>query len=220
VGSVEVVEVLPLLQLVVEKLSIVDDHSLEHPVELFFVDAVGSFHLPVKSWGGRFDVDVSDTAIEDVVVELGLELGTVVGSNHLDTERELRQEIVGELDSGLHVASRIDLQHSQPGAVIDRSELIEPFSCPTNGCDELDVDLDGVAGLRLLVAFPPFLIRLVFLRGREPVQIETVQDPPHPRLRNHDVVVPLEIHRYLARPEVVVLTKVDDLADHLSVGGV
>ena len=40
VGPVEVVEVFPLLQLVVEELGVVDDDAVEHPVELFVVDAV------------------------------------------------------------------------------------------------------------------------------------------------------------------------------------
>jgi hypothetical protein len=48
VGPVEVVEVFPLLQAVVEELGVVDDDSLEHPVELFFVDAMRSLDLAVE----------------------------------------------------------------------------------------------------------------------------------------------------------------------------
>src|SRR3989304_7522417 len=40
VGSVVVVEVLPFLKLWVEQFGVVDDDSVEHPVELFSVDAV------------------------------------------------------------------------------------------------------------------------------------------------------------------------------------
>ena len=49
-GAVEVVEVLPFLELVVEQLGVVDDDAMvEHSVELFVVDSVGSLHLAVQS---------------------------------------------------------------------------------------------------------------------------------------------------------------------------
>jgi hypothetical protein len=60
VGSVVVVEVLPFLELVVEEPGVVDDDSVEHPIELFGVDAVGPFDFAVESGGGRFDVDMAD----------------------------------------------------------------------------------------------------------------------------------------------------------------
>ena len=43
-----VVVVLPLLELVVEDLGVVDDGAVEEPVELLGVDAVGSFDLAVQ----------------------------------------------------------------------------------------------------------------------------------------------------------------------------
>ena len=76
-GSVVVVEVVSFLELVVEELGGVDDDPVEHPIELFGVDAVGPFDFAVESGGGRFDIDVSDPPIQDVVVELGGELGAV-----------------------------------------------------------------------------------------------------------------------------------------------
>jgi len=47
VGTFEVVEVLPLLELVVEQLGVVDDDAFEEPVELLGIDAVGSLNLAV-----------------------------------------------------------------------------------------------------------------------------------------------------------------------------
>ena len=88
-GPVEVVEVLPLLQLVVEQLGVVDYDTVEHPVELFLVDPMGSLHLAVESGCGWFDVDVSDPTVEDVDEELGSEFGSVVGLDDLDSERQL-----------------------------------------------------------------------------------------------------------------------------------
>ena len=91
VWRVEVVEVLPLLQLVVEQLGAVDDDSIEHPVELFLVDAMRTFHFAVEPWGCRLDVDVSGPSVEDVVVELGSELAAVVGLDHVEPERQFGQ---------------------------------------------------------------------------------------------------------------------------------
>ena len=67
--SIEVVEVLPLLESVVEQLGVVDHNAVEHAVELFLVDTVGSFDLAIEPWGCGFDVDVSDACVEGVVVE-------------------------------------------------------------------------------------------------------------------------------------------------------
>jgi hypothetical protein len=51
VGPVEVVVVLPLAELVVEKLRVVDDLALEQPVELLLVDAVRAFNLAIEPGG-------------------------------------------------------------------------------------------------------------------------------------------------------------------------
>src|SRR5712691_11270387 len=96
VGPVEVVEDLPFFEPVVEQLSVVDHHALEHPVELLGVDPVGPLHLPVQPRGGWLDVDVPDAPIQHVVVELCLELGAVVGLDDLDPERELLEHVVEE----------------------------------------------------------------------------------------------------------------------------
>jgi hypothetical protein len=55
VRAVVVVVVLPLLQLLGEEVGVVDDLALEESVELFGVDAVGSFDAPmfVKPLRGR-----------------------------------------------------------------------------------------------------------------------------------------------------------------------
>ena len=73
-GSVEVVEVLPFLELVVEHVGVVDDDAVvEHSVELLVVDPVRSLHLPSSRGVCGLDVDVADLAVEDVPVELRLE---------------------------------------------------------------------------------------------------------------------------------------------------
>src|SRR5215217_214307 len=73
-------------------------------------------------------------------------------------------------------------------------------------------------GRGLLIALPAPLVALVALGSREPVQAETLEDPPHARVRDGDVVVAGQVHRDLGRAEVVVLAQVEDLANDLGAG--
>ena len=104
-GSVEVVEVLPLLEPVVEEAGVVEDDAVEEPVELLGVDAVGSLDFAVEPGGAGLDVDVADAAVEEVPVEAALELGAVVGLDALDGEGQLLEDVVDELDGGLLVVA-------------------------------------------------------------------------------------------------------------------
>jgi hypothetical protein len=55
------------------------------------------FYLAVEPRRGRLDVHVLDAAVEDVPVEGGLELGTVVGLDHLDPEGRLLEHVVNAI---------------------------------------------------------------------------------------------------------------------------
>lgn len=68
-GSVEIIEVLPLLELLVEQPGVVNHDAVEHPVELLIVDPVRSLNLAVEPWSGRLDVDVADSSVQQVPVE-------------------------------------------------------------------------------------------------------------------------------------------------------
>jgi hypothetical protein len=105
VRSVEVVEVLPLLELVVEQLCVVHHDAIEHPVELLLIDPVRPFDLAVQPRGRRLDVDVADPAVKDVVVELRAEL---VGLDHLGLEGQLLEHVVEEADRALLVQPVVD----------------------------------------------------------------------------------------------------------------
>ena len=97
-----------------------------------------------------------------------LELGAVVGLDDLDRERELLEDVVDELDRGLLVVAVVDPQDPDPGAVIDRGELVVLLAAggaAGQRLDELHVDLDPVAGQRLLVALPAVVVALVALRA-------------------------------------------------------
>jgi hypothetical protein len=86
--------------------------------------------------------------------------------------------------------------------------------------DKLDVELDPVAGQRLLIALPAAVVPLVALGRRQAVQLEPLEDAPHARGADVDVVIAPQVHRDLGRPEVVVLAQVDDLAHDLGASGV
>ena len=85
-GSVVVVVILPLGELVVEQVGVIDDDAVEQAVELLGVDAVGS-HLSVQPWGAGLDVDVLHALLQGMPVEAGAELGAVVRLDGLDAER-------------------------------------------------------------------------------------------------------------------------------------
>ncbi|MFE5541408.1 hypothetical protein ACFQ78_37565 [Streptomyces sp. NPDC056519] len=67
---------------------------------------------------------MGDALVEDVPVEGGPELRSVVGLDHLDAERQALQDVVEELHGGPLVASRVDPQDPKPGAVVDGGELV------------------------------------------------------------------------------------------------
>src|SRR6516165_12543214 len=113
----EVVEVFPLLQLVVEELAVVDHDAVERPVELFGVDAMGALDLPIEAGCAGPDVDVLDAPVEKMPVELGLELGAVVRLDALDLEGQLLEDVVKELDCGALGDAGIGTQHPDAGAV-------------------------------------------------------------------------------------------------------
>ena len=124
VGSIVVVVVLPFLKFVVEQVDVVDDPAFEEPVELFGVDPVGAFDLPVQARRGRLDIDMADAFVEQVPVERLPELGPVVGLDLLDFERQLGEDVVDEPDCGLLVMGRVGAKDPQSGAVIDRGVLV------------------------------------------------------------------------------------------------
>ncbi len=74
VGTSVVVEVLQFAELLVEDLRVVDDHTLEEPVELLGIDPMRALHLAVEPRCLRFDVFVSNSTVEDMPVERSLEL--------------------------------------------------------------------------------------------------------------------------------------------------
>jgi hypothetical protein len=69
VATIEIIEVFSIAELLIEESCVVDDDALELSIELLIVDAVTSFDFPIQSRSSRFDVDVADTLVEQVVVK-------------------------------------------------------------------------------------------------------------------------------------------------------
>src|SRR6266852_2945160 len=171
---------------------------------------------PRRRWS---DVDVLNAFVEQVPVEAGLELGSVVGLDLHDVERQLLEDVVDELDRGLLIQALVDPKDPQASAVVDGGVLVVLLAHSLDGFDELDVDLNRMARLLLLVALPPFPVARVALRSGQPVQVGSLQDPPDPGRAHRDIVISLEIHGDLGGAEVVMLPQVEDLANHLGLGG-
>src|SRR4030088_871400 len=72
-----------------------------------------------------------------------------------------------------------------------------------------------MAGTLLLVALPPSRVTLIALRGRQSIHTEPLEDSPDPRRADLDIVIALQVHPDLHRPEVVMLSQVDDLLDYV-----
>jgi hypothetical protein len=80
----------------------------------------------------------------------------------LDGEGQFGHHIIDEGYGGLLVAARVGAQHPQPGAVINRGELVELLALPpllAQRFDELDIDLQLMARPLLLLPFPRGLCR-------------------------------------------------------------
>ncbi|MFB7224587.1 hypothetical protein [Streptomyces sp. NPDC056227] len=100
-------------------MDVANDLPLQEAVELFGIDAVGSFDLAVQPRCPGLDVHVADPLVEQVPVERCAEFLTVVGLDLLDGKRQLGQYVVDELDRGLLVVARVGAQDAEPGAVVD-----------------------------------------------------------------------------------------------------
>lgn len=101
--TVVVVVFLLLLEVLVEHAGAADHQTVEQPVGLFGVDAVGVLDFPVEPRGRRADLGMANAFVEGMPVERGLELGSVIGVDLLGLEREPGQYVVKELDRRLLV---------------------------------------------------------------------------------------------------------------------
>jgi len=123
-------------------------------------------------------------------------------------ERQSAQHLVDENDGRTLIARIMDLQDSNPGAIIDRRELIEPTSRPRDSLQELYVDLQAVTGLGLLIPLPAFAVRLMLLICGQSIHPMPREDAMHRGPGDLDVMEPAQVRRNPGRSEVIVLAQV------------
>ena len=70
-----VVEVLPLAELVVKDLGVIDHDPLQQAVELLGVDSMRALDLAIQPGRSWLDVDMADALVEELDGRLLVELG-------------------------------------------------------------------------------------------------------------------------------------------------
>ena len=119
--SVEVVERFPGAQLLVQ----IDIIRVgQHLVELLLIRPVRSLDLSVQLGRPGLDVHMPDALVLDVPVEQGLPFMPSVSSYGVDTEGELLDDVINEVDRVLLRMASVDLQCPDPGRIVDRGVLI------------------------------------------------------------------------------------------------
>jgi len=89
----KIIKLLPLIQFLVQIYVVLVTQQL---IELLLVGAVGSFDLAVELRRSRFDIRMSDTQVFDMPMKLCLKLVTTIGSDLLDTKRELGNDVINK----------------------------------------------------------------------------------------------------------------------------
>ncbi len=106
VWSSEIIKLLPLIQFLVQVYIVLVTQQL---IELLLVGAVGALDLAVELRCPRFDIRMSDTQIFNMPMELRLEFMTTIGSDLLDSKRELGNDVVNKSDCVLLRMTLVDL---------------------------------------------------------------------------------------------------------------
>lgn len=63
-----IIEVRPFFELLIEEAAIINNHSIEHPIKLFFVSPVTSFDLPIELGPSLLYIHVIDSLVQDVPI--------------------------------------------------------------------------------------------------------------------------------------------------------
>ena len=154
---------------------------------------------------------MADVARFEMPMEAGLELGAIVRLDHLDAEGQAAEDIIDELDGRPLIAGLEDFQDADPGAIVDRGELIEPSAGARNPLEKLDVHLEAMARLRFLVTRPPVCVPPVLLIGGQPVHAVLAQNAMNGGAGDREAVKPLQVVSNLPWAEMVVLPQIQDL---------
>jgi hypothetical protein len=142
-----------------------------------------------------------------------LKLRPVVGLDDVHAKGQPPKHVVHELN-GRALGARVKhFEDAHPRAVIDRGELVQPAARAWDALEELDVDLQPMAGLRFFVPLPAFAVGAMLLIRRQPRHPASRQDAVDRRAGDRHLMKSLQVGRDPAGSEVIVLPEIDDLAD-------
>ena len=122
---------------------------------------------------------MADVEALEVPVELRLEFGAVVSLHDVDAERQPAHDVVDKLHRRTLIARVVDFQDADPSAIVNGRELIQAAPRAGDSLEKFDVDLQAMAGLRLLVPLPAFPVWLVLLIRRQARHPRPRQDAVH-----------------------------------------
>src|SRR5262245_48586476 len=94
-------------------------------------------------------------------VEARLNLRVIIGLDNQYPNGQSTFAFVDELNSCFLVATVINLKDSNPSAIINGCELIQPSLGPRNAFQKLNIHLHPVARLLLLISFPLVVLPFV-----------------------------------------------------------
>ena len=176
---------------------------------------MGSLDLAVQLWSSTFDVSMADALIFDVPVELGLELVAVVGSDFLDAERELFDDVIDKvLSVGLCVfvvnLERPDTCSVVNSGILEAADFLAAFA---DESEELDVHLDVMAGNLLVVTLGVNFAHAG--SARQSANTVTTQNARHASVRDCDAVISRQIPDDPDRSEMIFAAQVKDLLHDL-----
>ena len=106
VWSSKIIELLPLIQFLVQIYVVLVTQQL---IELLLIGAMGPLYLAVELSCSRFDICMSDTQVFDVPMKLRLKLVTSIGSDLLNTKRELGNDVINKGNCVLLRMTFVDL---------------------------------------------------------------------------------------------------------------
>jgi len=210
VRPIVVVETFPCGKLLLE-INIVA--IVDQLVELVLVGSVGPLDFAVELRRSRLDVDVFHAEVSDVPVKERLELVAAVSSDGAYPERELRDDVVDEVDGVSLGMSAVDLECANSRGIVDRRVLISPHrrALLSRQRKELHVNLHVVPGNLLLVSMgvdspPSYTVW-------ESVEAMPFADPIDGGVGGLDIEVALQVPHDAHRPHVVRAAQMQDLVD-------
>lgn len=169
---------------------------------------MGALHFAVELRAARLDVNVADTLVLDMPMELCLELMTIVGAYLLDAEWKLLDDVIHEIDGARLSVALVNFQGAHPRGVVNRCVLVtlDLLTLFSSEDQELDIHLARhllvvALGVHLSQSGPP----------RQAVQSMTLEGAIDSCVGDFDGVIALKVPDDPDRSEMIRSSKMKDL---------